>query len=735
MQFMHCRQSVAAIRQQKYCRAKSQMVGCKDRILSLKEKAKGCIATSKIGSMATQAATAILKANHQKQMDQGDGSNYNSNPAPVFDTAKQTSKMKATTSKEFLRSTDETLSARVLKWRLRKPLDGNFKIQFLPRSGYTTAPEPLNVTIDGSVTVQTLSLKPENIHIKEVILPGQKKVAGLAHGLDRVLFNPGVTYMRDPRSNVYNFDPYIEKIMPKKEFDYDALFEYITSSRDTVYFPRYPRQHNCTFVGSTSSMTATLSHFHFLLSSWRSVSISKLSSKYGGMLKTFTRAQRAPSSIFLRCNNGIYSIDADKSLDTDNNVLSWLGRSMEKMLTVAPSVLEKYRKTNSHTLTPSERNEREVYHFSTCGDILMRSQLDCYDPRLPGSGIFDLKTRAVIAVRMDIANAEEHGSGYEIRGNYGEYESFEREYYDLIRSAFLKYSLQVRIGNMDGIFVAFHNTNRIFGFQYISLEEMDCAIHGSHEHGIGNREFKLSITILEDILQKATKRFPNQSMRMMFDTDPGLRNRMYVIVEAMSETRINEHQAGAVRAVLESAQGIVKPEAVEKIEEKLHELELTGHDDEDSKSKEPSKPTEPEKSNGAKHVTIRDVSPEIDKDHLSTCDKVFGLVVETDSFVNETLVEGSPMPTSKDDWQVEVQYSEMKHPMNEYIAMLQRRLESYTISEKDETPNEIQDRFIQELRALAQKGREWREQHEKEQQGKPLVVFKTRWGQKPVALD
>jgi hypothetical protein len=42
-------------------------------------------------------------------------------------------------------------------------------------------------------------------------------------------------------------------------------------------------------------------------------------------------------------------------------------------------------------------------------------------------------------------------------------------FYDMSRAAFLKYSMQVRIGDMDGIFVAYHNTARIFGFQYISL--------------------------------------------------------------------------------------------------------------------------------------------------------------------------------------------------------------------------------------------------------------------------
>jgi Mitochondrial protein Pet127 len=68
----------------------------------------------------------------------------------------------------------------------------------------------------------------------------------------------------------------------------------------------------------------------------------------------------------------------------------------------------------------------------------MRSQLDCFDPRLPGTGVFDIKTRACVATRMDILNYEEH-MGYTIRQQHGIVESFEKEYYDLIRSAFLKY--------------------------------------------------------------------------------------------------------------------------------------------------------------------------------------------------------------------------------------------------------------------------------------------------------
>ena len=182
---------------------------------------------------------------------------------------------------------------------------------------------------------------------------------------------------------------------------------------------------------------------------------------------------------------------------------------MEKMLTLPPQQMEKFRKSTSHTLEDYERGQPEAYHYTKSGSILMRSQLDCNDGRLPGTGVFDLKTRACISVRMDVQNAEE-GADYEIYHRTGVYNSFEREYYDMIRSAFLKYSLQVRIGKMDGIFVAYHNTKRIFGFQYIPLEEMDAALHGAAETDVGRREFQFSVKMLNEALDRAVERFPDQ---------------------------------------------------------------------------------------------------------------------------------------------------------------------------------------------------------------------------------
>lgn len=137
----------------------------------------------------------------------------------------------------------------------------------------------------------------------------------------------------------------------------------------------------------------------------------------------------------------------------------------------------------------------------------MRSQLDCHDPRLPGTGVFDLKTRAALPVRMDIMNYKQH-STYLIRTLQGELESFEREYHDLMRSAFLKYSFQARIGNMDGILVAHHNTARIFGFRYIPLSEMDTCLFGGEDRG--EAVFEKCVLLLEEILMEVIGAFPGQ---------------------------------------------------------------------------------------------------------------------------------------------------------------------------------------------------------------------------------
>lgn len=78
----------------------------------------------------------------------------------------------------------------------------------------------------------------------------------------------------------------------------------------------------------------------------------------------------------------------------------------------------------------------------------------------------------------------------------------------MIRSAFLEYSFQARIGNMDGVLVAYHNTARIFGFQYVSLDEMDICLFG--RKGAGERVFLRCVHLMELLYKEIAKCFPDQ---------------------------------------------------------------------------------------------------------------------------------------------------------------------------------------------------------------------------------
>ncbi|KAI1258775.1 Pet127-domain-containing protein [Xylariaceae sp. FL1019] len=370
-------------------------------------------------------------------------------------------------------------------------------------------------------------------------------VPPLSYGLDRVLFNSGVYQLQDPHTNVFNFDPYLSNIMPISEFDFNALKQYVTSSKDTNLIS-IAKDNNKKYTGSTSSMTSMLSHFHYLLSSFRPLEYSMLSRGFRPESDRFTRIMRAPAATFLHWKDGTYAIDADKEFDTAN-VLSMLGKSMEKLLTLPKDEYEKYRHENSDQITEEERNAEEAFHFTSFGDFMMRSQLDAYDPRVPGSGMFDLKTRAVVSIRMDVQGFEK-GLDYEIRHKLGQWESFEREYYDMVRSAFLKYSLQVRMGRMDGIFVAYHNIKRIFGFQYVSLREMDESLHGGSTNLVlGDAEFKASLHLLNELLNRASEKWPEQSLSIVVETRESAKNGittpfMYFFAKPVSAAYIKEKQ-------------------------------------------------------------------------------------------------------------------------------------------------------------------------------------------------
>jgi hypothetical protein len=363
-------------------------------------------------------------------------------------------------------------------------------------------------------------LNAEEVKVTPVEPLREMEVPALAHGLDRVLFNPGVHWLRDVRSGIYNFEPELRNIQDVDLFDYSALPPYLTSSKDPE-LAELVHKMGKKYSGSTSSMTGLLSHIYFLISAWKQPDLSNYSSGFDILPKNFSYGAKLPASIILRRFEEEvdgemrvrYAIDADKgdSGEDNNYVLMQLGKSVEKLLTSSPEVYNKYMRINSHVLSEEEKTKKEAYHYSMTDKFVMRSQLDCYDERLPRK-TFDLKTRSVIAVRQDRANWVE-SSGYMIRHNTGVMESFEREMWDMTRAALLKYYFQAKIGGMDGILVAYHSTATMYGFQYLPCEDLAVRLFSSVE--MGEQAFRLSVGLLERILDTITELKPNDVSEQM----------------------------------------------------------------------------------------------------------------------------------------------------------------------------------------------------------------------------
>ena len=565
------------------------------------------------------------------------------------------------------------------------------------------------------------------------------QVPRLSFGLERVLFkyvflspclvdlvdidyecSPGVYHLRDPRSNVFNFDPYLGSIMPVTEFDFDALKEYITSSKDDT-LRGIAQKEKKKYVGSSSSMTSVLSQFHYLLSAWRGIDARTLSQGFPDKLRTFTRLLRAPSAMFLRYQDGVYAIDADKEFDSAN-ILMNLGKSMEKLLTLPKEEFERYRRTSTNKISAEEEQAApESYHYSTLGDFIMRSQLDAYDPRLPGTGMFDLKTRAVVSIRMDAQNFE-HGLGYEIRSQYGAFESYEREFFDMIRAAFLKYSLQVRMGRMDGIFVAFHNIERIFGFQYISLSEMDQALHGQTDTALGDTEFRLSLGLWNKILDKATAKYPNRSLRFHFETRDAVTPFMYIFAEPVTDEEIHAIQTRNAAEINAYQQRILNvPESGEEEASPDPETPEANH------ANETNEVNEAHANPQAGHAY--DSSAPMDESLLSEPPEndgreLLAMTLSVKNMVNGQKVDRPSNFNADDEWTLDYELTEL--PSNQalplYNACIKRRQKALMGRGEDET-DVAANVYIRKLREISKQGRKYREQQDAIDREKGLVVL------------
>lgn len=205
-------------------------------------------------------------------------------------------------------------------------------------------------------------------------------------------------------------------------------------------------------------------------------------------------------------NKKIYSVDGDSGfVEPSNVVLLKMGKYMEKMLTTDHQFFRDHYVLDSRTNKPAKEMknifknsyEEDYFRYMKSGNLFIRSQIDCQGVDGDGNNVvFELKTRATSVLRYEIFNYIDH-LDYELVKYKGRHSSYEREFYDLIRGGFLKYIMQCKIGQMSGAMIAYHNTQKIFGFEYITLKDMERRVFGCSE--FSDIVFKNSLALLEKI--------------------------------------------------------------------------------------------------------------------------------------------------------------------------------------------------------------------------------------------
>ncbi|TBU46346.1 Pet127-domain-containing protein [Dichomitus squalens] len=433
-------------------------------------------------------------------------------PSPWINVLKSAKDLHDTAKKvvvDAAASEDVPLDRRIkrIKRKPYKPMEGK-SMKPVSVKGTRHSLEPSDGVILQTGVCLDQTFKP----LKDVNKWRRNHVPKLAHGLEKVLSRQGVHWLRDPETEKYNFDQILEKIPQPHEFAFDRLPGFVPSSQDESLIA-YARKSKCKYIGSTSSLTGILTQIYLLLSDEKLVSLDNLSAEFASAARFYTPGQRIPVSVFLRYQDGVFTTDIDDERDDDKSeiILLPLGTLLEKFLTLPKKTFNKFLKSHTAENYP---HLKDVHRYAKHGKFLMRSQLDCVDDSLPGTGVFDLKTRAISPIRHDVRNYLNYldVSLTSITGRRG---TFEEEYYDMIRAAFLEYSFQARIGNMDGVMVAYHNTARIFGFQYVSLKEMDLCLFG--KEGAGARVFQRCVWIMEMLYKHITQCFPNQSVKTTFE--------------------------------------------------------------------------------------------------------------------------------------------------------------------------------------------------------------------------
>jgi hypothetical protein len=306
----------------------------------------------------------------------------------------------------------------------------------------------------------------------------------LKNYLDILPKNPGIF----PTESISQFDkkklhPFFTRLPQYSQINEQCIGAYYPPGSDTN-LTRIAMKHNSKYMMSTSTVTSLMIHIYYAISNYKSPHFNGLTQSYDSEPMKYMVSQRKPNTIFLRQikqgDKSVYAVDGDSGFSEQNNlVLLKMGKYMEKMFTTDADFFNDHFVLDLETNKPKkvltkqmlkQLNQEDYFRYMKAGNMLLRSQIDCRGEDADGKPlVFELKTRATAPLRYDIGNYIDY-LDYSIVKFKGQHSSFEREFYDLIRGGFLKYIMQMKIGRMQGAAIAYHNTQKIYGFEYIPIE-------------------------------------------------------------------------------------------------------------------------------------------------------------------------------------------------------------------------------------------------------------------------
>ena len=362
--------------------------------------------------------------------------------------------------------------------------------------------------------IQTIRAMPRLFPVNNYVPLVQEKLPpSLKHNLHTVFQKSGPHFLKN-RDGTFNFSEYLEKIPKVKESQLTNFSQFVRVSDDLI-LQRQTRKLNLNICSSTSSINNLLLQLYFAISNNRLINRGGYSDEFVNENRRFSPFIYSGTKSSLIYRDGVYCL---QSVDSGNsaNVLNKLGHVIEAFLVNTPKEFHSLRQ-GRHKMSS------DSYHYAKLGNMLVRAQLDCSNPALPKT-TFDLKSRAVLPIRKDLGGYR-NNLWYEITKEEGRLESFERERYDMHKAAYLKYSLQARIGNMDGIFVVYHNTDKVFGFEYLPLEKMEAMVYGSQS--VAEKYFSVMTQLLSKALEEIIGEFPEQDVQILVNTPSNNTVRIY----------------------------------------------------------------------------------------------------------------------------------------------------------------------------------------------------------------